>query len=97
MKVKEYQYFKYNPLQFQCRVIEVDNWNDYVVKFRNIDGFIKDIYPPLPRCSVAKNIVDNGDAMTCEYCNQAFGVDVIHSSEIVGDNERVGVLNEYRY
>lgn len=95
MKVKEYQCFKTDPSNYQCRIIEIDNWDEYVDKFRTTDGFIKELYPSLPRYTMATNIVDRGYNMTCEYYNQCMDVDIFHSSEIVDDAEIVRVIDTY--
>lgn len=97
MKVKEYQCFKTDPRNYQCRIIEIDNWDEYVNKFKTMDGFIKELYPSLLRYTIATNVIDRGKNMTCEYYNQAMGLDIFHSSEIVDDSEVVCILNGYKY
>lgn len=94
MKVREYQEIVDNPTYNQCRIIEIDDWDEYVYNFKIEDGFKGWRFRPIPRVAKISKLLISNNKLSCIFTNNALGKEILHISKIVNDSAPVELFYE---
>jgi hypothetical protein len=84
MQIREFQYNKHKPTDFQERIINYSSWKDYCKDIKKVDGTaLKLLYPSIPRQTRPQVIYEKDGEIMLEYINGLTCKNIVHIAKVI--------------
>ena len=93
MLVREKQYITNDLTDWQERIIFINDWDEYTKQFYSNTSYSNTL--TLPRVRKIKSVSKTDKTIKVEFYHDLIDRTIVHESEIVSDDNKIGVIKEY--
>lgn len=94
MKIKETQYIKDNLVDYQQRIIKINDWEDYTKQFYSNSS--RSNTHSMPYYRRIQSVTKRDNFIEVQFIHEWIGKAVVHRAEVVSDEEECRVISQYK-